>query len=731
MPEVELILKADNAQYISKVREAQQANQELHTSVEKSRKREKGLIEDIEEEITKLEAARKKAGTTEDIEKYNKKLAEAKKDLQEYNKVGLETVKTQGNISKSTNELTNAFNGYLKKLGPVAIALAAVVKVGKEVVKAFKDTVLGLNAATYAAQFWETIGYNIATGNLNMARSFNVAAAAAKQMNQMRKEERDDIVEVAKLRGVYNKLYFESADRTEDESEQLDALNKAMIVHNKLIDIELKMAAQRLQVVMTELVARPKSNKLLDEEAKLRAELINIEGRRYSETKRVEQRRTSLEKSVRDERMRAYMNEIDETLRKQDEFQKLSLKLLDDYLQAQIEKLEGPEKLRAQRDFMLKALREQINTMREAGTLTAEQEAMFDEIASDIFKSFEKSIRDMTIPGRVDTEGLTESAEKWIDLFARNLGIESLNAKIGELKPFKGALPGTKKTIWDIFGLTPEQGKESLQGLSEVADNLVAVYSNITDRMVEEAQRRRELYDTQIAEAQRALELETELFKEGYANNVEAKRREVESLKKLRDEALKDEEKARKAQATLDTILQLMNMTTASTEIFKSFSKIPIVGIPLAIAMIGTMFAAFATAKARAASITKLAEGGAGDETGIVKGRSHAAGGERFLDHIEVERGERWGVLNRRASDKYGRVFNEIVSSFNKNEMPSFLASENVNNITVNNDGSNSRLDRVIAEQRSLNEKLGKNEQVLISGHRKVIKKGNKIRIIG
>lgn len=126
-----------------------------------------------------------------------------------------------------------------------------------------------------------------------------------------------------------------------------------------------------------------------------------------------------------------------------------------------------------------------------------------------------------------------------------------------------------------------------------------------------------------------------------------------------------------------------------------------------------------------------MPRGGAGDETGIVKGRSHAAGGERFLDHIEVERGERWGVLNRRASDKYGRVFNEIVSSFNKNEMPSFLASENVNNITVNNDGSNSRLDRVIAEQRSLNEKLGKNEQVLISGHRKVIKKGNKIRIIG
>ena len=627
MPEVELILKADNAQYISKVREAQQANQELHTSVERSRKREKGLIEDIEEEITKLEAAKKKAGNLESLEKYNKKLAEAKKDLQEYNKAGLETVKTQGNISKSTNELTNAFNGYLRKLGPVAIALAAVVKVGKEVVKAFKDTVLGLNAATYAAQFWETIGYNIATGNLRMAQSFAIAASAAKQMNEMRKEEREEIVEVAKLRGVYNKLYFESADRTEDESKQLDALNKAMIVHNKLIDIELKMASHRLLIVSTELIARPKSNKLLDEEAKLKAELINIEGRRYSETKRVEQRRTSLEKSVRDERMRAYMNEIDETLRRQDEFQKLSLKLLDDYLQSQIDKLEGTEKLRAQEGFLLKALREQLEEMRKAGTLTAEQEAMFDEIAKNIHDEFMKSLREAAIPGRADTENATEAAKAWIELFARNLGVESAKFGINELRPFKGALPGSKKTIWDVFGLTPEQGQESLQGLSEVADNLISVYSSITDRMVEETQRRRELYDTQIAEAQRALELETELLRDGYANNVEAKRKEVEDLKKLRADALKDEEQARKSQAALDTILQLVNLTTASTEVFKSFSKIPIVGIPLAIAMIGTMFAAFATAKSRAASLTKLAEGGYGDDSGVVKGRSHTAGG--------------------------------------------------------------------------------------------------------
>ena len=76
MAEVELILKANNSQYVSKVKEAQKATQELHNTASKGAQREKGLMQDIEDEITKLQELRKKAWKVEDIEKYNQKISE-------------------------------------------------------------------------------------------------------------------------------------------------------------------------------------------------------------------------------------------------------------------------------------------------------------------------------------------------------------------------------------------------------------------------------------------------------------------------------------------------------------------------------------------------------------------------------------------------------------------------------------------------------------------------------
>jgi hypothetical protein len=71
-----------------------------------------------------------------------------------------------------------------------------------------------------------------------------------------------------------------------------------------------------------------------------------------------------------------------------------------------------------------------------------------------------------------------------------------------------------------------------------------------------------------------------------------------------------------------------------------------------------------------------------------------------------------------------------MVSSFNKGEMPMFSEPEYSNNVTVNNDGSNSRLDNVILEQRKLNKKFN-TDQIIMAGQKKIIRNGNKLRIVG
>ena len=286
------------------------------------------------------------------------------------------------------------------------------------------------------------------------------------------------------------------------------------------------------------------------------------------------------------------------------------------------------------------------------------------------------------------------------------------------------------QVIWDKLGFNDEQVEATKENLKAVFDATTDVLNQIFEQRVADAQRTRELLDTQISETQQALEAEMELMKEGYANNVDAKRVELESLKSEREKALKEEEKALKAKKAMDTAMQITSLITATANIFKGYSALPVVGQVLALAAIASMFAAFAAAKIRASAAAKLAEGGAGTDTGIITGRTHKQGGERFLDHVEVERGEMWGVLSKRATAKYGKQFNQIVTSFNKDQIPVAQMADVNNNILIDVSQTNERLDRVQNELIKLNQHFGNNIQIRETPTVRIEKKGNRTRII-
>lgn len=715
----------DNAEIIAKsygnvatsIRDTQKAQQELSVETEKGLKREKGLVEDIQDEIKRWEEAWRKAKTPEEIEKINQKIATAKKDLKEYAEVG---VKANEDIAKSTDKLGGALDKTIKKFGLTALAIGAITKVTKSMVEAFKDTVFGLNLMTTAGEIWHQLVYNLVTAHNDMGTSLASALAVGKQMNELRKEERVYLVENSKLQAEYQKLYFESVDRTKSEPERLAKINEALAVHNQLIDNQIKETEDQLAVVALQLVSRPKSNKLLKEEAELMAKLNTIESQRFSQTKRLETQRTSIEEEMANKSLQAAEELAQKRIKRQEDYQKLSLKLQNDYDKSVIESLEGVDKLRAQKNYALQQLdifRLQILAL---GEMTPEMEKKFQMLALNIRNEFAKAmIEYMKIPPEQKAA-------------ISNAILEGLPDLPGIQKSYIQTLPEGEEfdfTIWSKLGLSDDDKEEALGALREGADAITGILDDIFEQRVDDAERRRDLLDTQIAETQRSLELEMDLMQEGYANNVDAKRKEIEELTKLRQEALINEEAAIKKQKTFDTILQTTNLITASSEIFKVLSKVPIVGIPLAIATIATMFGAFVAAKAKASQATQLAEGGSGDEVGMITGKRHSQGGERFLDHVEVEHGEAWGVLSRPASEKYGKVFHEIVSSFNKDQMPQFAPVSN--NVRVENSGPNTRLDKVITEQRRLNESLMKQSVITQVGGKRVVKQGNKVRIIG
>lgn len=195
-------------------------------------------------------------------------------------------------------------------------------------------------------------------------------------------------------------------------------------------------------------------------------------------------------------------------------------------------------------------------------------------------------------------------------------------------------------TAWLLSSIgTGDPGQQ--KAIEEAFKSIIGSLGELAQARINEAQAAVRAADEKVGAAEKALEKEEELAREGLANSSDLLREQYAEAKKQRDAALKEEQKARKAQITLDTITQVSGLVTSSVNIFTSLSKIPFVGIPLAIATIGLMLGAFAKTKADAyklASAPKLRKGIKFD------GPTHEQGGEDLAFDgrkvYKVEKGE-------------------------------------------------------------------------------------------
>lgn len=280
MESVELKLVANNSQAVSSIKELATESNKLYANNEKNQKRQVGLIADIEKELEKLRELQKNAMTIEHIEKYNKKIAEAKQSLDEYNKAGLAVEKqTESNI---------------QKIGKWVAGIGLIGTLLNSLKNSFKDTVLGMNLITQAMEFWTQATYNLVTANNTLNTSLASSIAIGKQINDLRKKERGDIVDIAKLQRTYNELYFAASDRRKSDTERIQLLDQALIAHNLMVDKEIENLQEQRSINAQQLINRPKSNKLLDEEARLNVALQQAESSRWSGVKRIESLRTGM-----------------------------------------------------------------------------------------------------------------------------------------------------------------------------------------------------------------------------------------------------------------------------------------------------------------------------------------------------------------------------------------------------------------------------------------------------
>ena len=225
--------------------------------------------------------------------------------------------------------------------------------------------------------------------------------------------------------------------------------------------------------------------------------------------------------------------------------------------------------------------------------------------------------------------------------------------------------------LWDVFGINVSDKQK--KHLNTLVNSVVDAAGSIIDSWKQAADAAVESAEKQVEAVQSVLDAEIEARNNGYANNVEQAQKELELSKKQQAAALREQEKAQKAQIALDTITQSSSLITASANLWASLSKVPIVGYALAIAAIATMWGSFAAAKVKAvqvAGIHKSEKYGEGTIE-LLQGGSHASGNDIDMGtkkdgtRRRAEGGEYFAIINKRNSRKYRNVIPDVIKSFN------------------------------------------------------------------
>jgi hypothetical protein len=234
----------------------------------------------------------------------------------------------------------------------------------------------------------------------------------------------------------------------------------------------------------------------------------------------------------------------------------------------------------------------------------------------------------------------------------------------------------SKTSIAEILGLSDDEFDEVKEKLAGVANEVVNGLQQVLDAQTEANEERIDQLDESISASQDALDTELALAEQGFANNVEGKQAELAALEKQREEEFKKQKSLAKKQFALDTAVQASSLITAAANVLKGFSTIPLVGQILGITQVALMVAAFFASRASALSSInsggpQAATGASGKgSTGKVHGRYHSQGGERFTDHLKIERDEAWAVLSRKATGKHGDVFEKFAMGLNAGRTP-------------------------------------------------------------
>jgi len=165
--------------------------------------------------------------------------------------------------------------GMLAAAGPVALVTGAFNKLKD----AFFETEGGAKAVKLWTESVKTYFQSLVTGAGNYGAAANAAGAlqVAKEMDKVRKGDRDDVVKIAEMEAEIQQLRLQSVDASKSVTEQKEILIQAEAKEAELIKFKVDDLNEELLLTNAMLAFRSEDTALLDKQAELRAQIIAIE----------------------------------------------------------------------------------------------------------------------------------------------------------------------------------------------------------------------------------------------------------------------------------------------------------------------------------------------------------------------------------------------------------------------------------------------------------------------
>lgn len=468
------------------------------------------------------------------------------------------------------------------------------------------------------------------------------AAKLTGELQKIRDEQAALEVAYAEARAEIKEYNKDAEDVTKSLNERAEAARKAIDLESKFVDENIKLL-ERQKAAQEGLNAL--GNSLFEDEQAVRDLNIEIAAKKQ-ESLELQTTLTNKLNVIESERQRRLEAQAAAIAKQEENYQKL-VETLERALSGS--EADPRENLRQQYELALNEIdkleKELIQAAKDAGK-EVDFADDFAKLRAAAYREFRQAVQDIDAQFNSNAiEPLSEATR-----ISDNQGdeIEAIVKRNTERAAFAyrenqrdvvAAARSIGEKVAEALGLTDEEFQALRSSIGEAISTITNEITSITDAQIDENQRLIDALTDRRQRVQEEIDRELRAAELGYANNVDAKKKELEEIAKQEEIAQKKAEKLAKQRArqqlAIDAARQASGLATTAVNIFSNESLKGVAGFIFALAAVSTLFSTFASIKKQASAATvpnRLYKGGPVRDFGMIQergGRSDVPGRNR------------------------------------------------------------------------------------------------------